>query len=291
MHNQHETANRHHGAVGGAAPERRLMTRFDNQITLADVDPHYQAFVDKFKPKKTTDDCYTPDNIYKVVLDWVVKEYGIDPNNVVRPFWPGGDYMNENYPEGCTVVDNPPFSIISQICKVYNSHGIKYFLFAPYLTNFSTGRTNDHTHIVTDSCITYENGAKVSTSFLTNLDTQYRIRTAPDLNMAIESADYENTHKGKAELPKYKYPDEVITAPMAGYACKYGIDLRIRKTEAFWIGSVQSQKAVGKTIFGGGYLLSKHAAAKKASAEKADAICWELSEAECRIVKSLGKET
>ena len=27
----------------------------------------YQAFVDKFKPKKTTDDCYTPKNIYEVV--------------------------------------------------------------------------------------------------------------------------------------------------------------------------------------------------------------------------------
>jgi hypothetical protein len=54
------------------------MTRLDNQITLADVDPEYQGFLDKFKPKKTTDDCYTPDNIYNVVLDWVVNEYGID---------------------------------------------------------------------------------------------------------------------------------------------------------------------------------------------------------------------
>lgn len=24
----------------------------------------YKAFVDKFKPKKTTDDCYTPQHIY-----------------------------------------------------------------------------------------------------------------------------------------------------------------------------------------------------------------------------------
>ena len=62
------------------------MARLDNQITLADVDPHYQLFIDKFKPKKTTDDCYTPSNIYEVVLDWVVNEYGIDRENVVRPF-------------------------------------------------------------------------------------------------------------------------------------------------------------------------------------------------------------
>lgn len=24
----------------------------------------YEAFVDKFKPKKTTDDCYTPPDVY-----------------------------------------------------------------------------------------------------------------------------------------------------------------------------------------------------------------------------------
>ena len=34
----------------------------------------YEEFVDKFKPKKTTDDCYTPDAIYKVVKDWAIKE-------------------------------------------------------------------------------------------------------------------------------------------------------------------------------------------------------------------------
>lgn len=27
----------------------------------------YDEFVDKFRVKKTTDDCYTPDNIYEVV--------------------------------------------------------------------------------------------------------------------------------------------------------------------------------------------------------------------------------
>lgn len=34
----------------------------------------YEEFVDKFKPKKTTDDCYTPDAIYKAVKDWAVEE-------------------------------------------------------------------------------------------------------------------------------------------------------------------------------------------------------------------------
>lgn len=34
----------------------------------------YEEFVDKFKPKKTTDDCYTPGAIYEVVKGWAIKE-------------------------------------------------------------------------------------------------------------------------------------------------------------------------------------------------------------------------
>lgn len=39
------------------------------QLSLADVEDgdEYRAFVDKFKPRKTTDDCYTPDNVYQAV--------------------------------------------------------------------------------------------------------------------------------------------------------------------------------------------------------------------------------
>lgn len=68
----------------------------------------YEGFVKKFEPKKTTDDCYTPDAVYDAVLDWACKEYGIRKDGVVRPFWPGGDYENFDYPEDCVVVDNPP---------------------------------------------------------------------------------------------------------------------------------------------------------------------------------------
>ena len=34
---------------------------------LSDDDEDYQAFLEKFQAKKTTDDCYTPDNIYEAV--------------------------------------------------------------------------------------------------------------------------------------------------------------------------------------------------------------------------------
>ena len=38
----------------------------------------YEKFVEKFKPKKTTDDCYTPPAIYEVVAEYVSKEYGLN---------------------------------------------------------------------------------------------------------------------------------------------------------------------------------------------------------------------
>jgi hypothetical protein len=50
----------------------------------------YNAFLDKFEPAKTTDDCYTPDVVYDAVAAWVEKEYGLDKENFVRPFYPGG---------------------------------------------------------------------------------------------------------------------------------------------------------------------------------------------------------
>ena len=46
----------------------------------------YDGFVEKFKPKKTTDDCYTPPEVYAVVLDYVRERWGVEESDVVRPF-------------------------------------------------------------------------------------------------------------------------------------------------------------------------------------------------------------
>ena len=258
----------------------------NTQMTLQDVDDEYKAFIDKFKPKKATDDCYTPDNVYTAVLRWVVDEYGIDAEKVVRPFWPGGDYEREEYPEGCTVVDNPPFSIISAICRRYQSSGVKFFLFAPYLTNFSSQMTGC-THIITDIDVMYENGATVNTAFVTNLQPGTEVRTAPALRQAIYEADRANRSQVRKELPKYTYPPNVITATMIGYLSKYGQEFSVSSDECFFIRQLESQKATGKVIFGSGYLISEKAAAEKAAAEKAAATRWPLSEREIDIIKAL----
>lgn len=40
--------------------------------------PTYEQFVEKFKTKKTTDDCYTPELVYKAVSDWELSQRELD---------------------------------------------------------------------------------------------------------------------------------------------------------------------------------------------------------------------
>ena len=131
------------------------------------------GFLKKFEIKKTTDDCYTPKNIYDLVLDFVSAKCDISGLTVLRPFFPGGDYKSVVYSESSVVIDNPPFSIISKICRYYIDRGVKFFLFAPHMTLFNA--PVECTRIVAGCDITYENGAVVKTSFISNLFGDLRV--------------------------------------------------------------------------------------------------------------------
>ena len=181
----------------------------------------YQLFVDKFKPKKTTDDCYTPPVVYEAVKDWAVKEYGWKGRTIVRPFYPGGDYENYEYPAGCIVIDNPPFSILSQIVKFYEARKIDYFLFAPTLTLFVRAAK---LHIGVGATITYENGARVSTSFVASQGPT--IRSAPDLYQALDIANKISCKENKKTLPTYVYPVNVIRATDLAAFSKAGVSYK-----------------------------------------------------------------
>ena len=264
------------------------------QLSLLDGQEEQAAFVDKFKPKVTTDDCYTPANVHQAVVDWVAKEYGLDPATFLRPFWPGKDFTAEEYPEGCVVVDNPPFSIRGMIVNWYLAHGVKFFIYSPALTLLT--RAKGVCHIATGAGITYENGAVVPTSFVTNLEPDTILRTAPDLYKAIDKANTVNVKAMKKELPKYTYPDYVITAAIAQRWCHHGIDWRLPAEECIRVSTLDSQKPVGKAIFGGGYLLSERAAAERAAAERAAAeraaaTKWGLSAREMGIIAMLSKKS
>lgn len=261
------------------------MTGYQLRLDDTEEGREYKAFVDKFKPKKTTDDCYTPENIYQAVADWVTATYGA-PQPFVRPFWPGGDYERAEYPAGCVVVDNPPFSMLARIMRHYVSRDVRFFLFAPTLTMMS-GCAADVCYVPVGVQITYANGAKVNTSFVTNLDDAQLV-TAPDLYQAVKAADDANLRAARKDMPKYDYPDHVLTAAAAYILSKYGQRLRIEKKDCRFIRGLDAQREKGKNIFGGALLLSKRAAAERAAAERAAAIRWALSERERAMVEALG---
>lgn len=247
-----------------------------------DDSEEYDEFVEKFKPKKTTDDCFTPPLVYEAVKNWAINEYDIpDDAEIIRPFYPGGDYEKHEYPDGCVVIDNPPFSILAEIKKFYRENKIKYFLFAPHLTLFASN--GDESYIVTDSDVIYENGAKVPTSFVTNMD-KYKIRTAPKLAEAIGIAVEEGRERAP-ELPAYDYPPEVVTAARLAKIAR--VDFKVLPEHCHFTRQLDSQKETGAALYGAGYLISEKAAAEKAAAKEVKA--WELSDREREIIKKLGE--
>lgn len=251
----------------------------------------YESFVDKFKSRKTTDDCYTPPEVYNCVLNYVLEKCNIKESEIVRPFYPGGDYENCEYPDGCVVIDNPPFSIIAKIARFYIKNNVKFFLFAPHLTLFSS--SVDCTRIVCGASIIYENGAKVKTSFISNLFGNIAIMSDYNLYKRLEYINDSN----KVNLPKYEYPPHVLTVSMVYWCLERGISMKFDKQQIRHVSELDDQKKYKKSIFGGGYLLSEKATVEKAAAEKAaiekmaaekeNIITWELSRREMDIVKSL----
>ena len=261
--------------------------------TKQEGNDEYNEFLDKFEAKKTTDDCYTPEGVYEAVADWVAKEYGLNRKRFVRPFYPGGNYQAQEYRTTDVVVDNPPFSILTEIMRFYCERNIAFFLFAPSLTLFGSGRDCDVCYIASGISVTYENGAVVDTGFVTNLD-KAKVRAVAELHDRVQEAADEYRKELRRELPKYSYPDEVLTATMVSYMCKHGQDLAIYPDECERITQLDAQKEADKALYGGGFLLSEKAAAEKAAAEKAAAekaaaTRWPLSDRERAIVKRLSK--
>ena len=257
----------------------------------------YSEFTEKFKAKLTTDDCYTPVEVYEAALGWLREKVDLSGANIVRPFWPGGDYEAYDYKEGDVVVDNPPFSILAKILRFYQSRGIRFFLFGPQLTLFSSSSSSSLTYIPCGYQIVYANGAKVNTGFISNLFGDVFAMSAPDLRKRIKEAQEKAKGNGSVSLPRYEYPPEVLTSSMLGYLSTHGVEFKVMRDEVSPVPllALASQKAVGKAIFGKGWLISEKKAAEKKAAEKKAAekkaaekvIFWELSEAEREAVRRI----
>ena len=248
----------------------------------------YEEFVEKFKPKKTTDDCYTPPKVYEAIAEWVANEYGLDREKFVRPFYPGGDYEAFDYANGAIVVDNPPFSICAKIVDFYTSRNIPFFLFAPNLTLFSLLRDRACTALVVDASVVYDNGANVKTSFLTNLEPcNLRARTVPSLYRVIKKTMEETRKETVRQLPKYELPSHVVQAARLNAYVKHGIEIKIPRDESVFIPALEQMREKKKTIFGGGYLVSDRVAAALEKAALENKICWKLSDSEKELAKRM----
>lgn len=70
------------GSLFADEPRRDTASRKSRR----EIHEDYDGFVAKFKPRKTTDDCYTPQPVYDAVLGWLRENADIEGREIVRPF-------------------------------------------------------------------------------------------------------------------------------------------------------------------------------------------------------------
>lgn len=258
---------------------------------------NYDDFIKKFNKtggghKLTTDDCYTPDDVYDIVLDWVIDKYNLqDGTKIVRPFYPGGNYKEFDYPTDCVVIDNPPFSILASIRKWYMKQGIKYFLFCPTFT--SLYKKHEDCLVITERKITYTNGALVNTSFVTNLDDKNAIVTALDLSLLLKQAKSQEVKSSK-RIEK-KYPKNVVSLATLGSLIRRGQSVTIPKNACCTIREIEAEKNAGLKSFGRKLLVADNVAEDidkklKLPTINTEEYVLELSSTEREIIKTLGKD-
>ena len=202
----------------------------------------YEAWRSKFdkEREKTTDDCYTPPHVYEFVKNYFCKYYGIDEAKIIRPFYPGGDYKNEDYTDK-VVLDNPPFSIMTEIVAFYQANNIPFIMFC----NGTTGTTKMHgllTYHIGGS-VTYENNARVNTGFVTNMDKDDAIVSNIDFCTQLERLTQKHT------LKEQKWAmDEIslATVKKTNWVLKKDeivCDIHKRRKDAFGLGYVITMEA------------------------------------------------
>ena len=248
----------------------------NNPIVFRD----YESYIAKFQSKdheKTTDDTYTPQDVYEAVLKYVDSIYPLEGKQILRPFYPGGDYEKAEYPEDGVVIDNPPFSIFTKICKFYSHNDIPFFLFGPGLTILSIAKFCSA--VIISKQIKFDNGAVVKCNFATNLIGDKIATTAKYLDRLLSLCKSQYT---PPKLPKFEYPHNLVSVSNLQSACNSsGDDVYILRSDCRPVDKLDS-----KDLFGTHLLV-----ADKVADKVAGKVAVYLSHRELNIIKQLNNNT
>jgi hypothetical protein len=242
----------------------------------------YESYIAKFEDKeKTTDDTYTPQDVYEAVVRYVGTVTDLTGKVILRPFYPGGDYENAEYPENGVVIDNPPFSLFKKICVFYASRNIPFFLFGPGMTIMCI--CDVCTAVFINRNIKYENKADVRTNFASNLYGDIIATTAPELDRMIGACESQNK---KVNLPKFRYPAHLVSASDMHTICGGGIEFSVKRASAEKVCKIGA-----RNLFGDHLLCSTQTGAAKEAAKEAakDIKEIKMSERDIRTVEYLDK--
>lgn len=96
------------------------------------------------------------------------------------------------------------------------------------------------------------------------------------------------------QLPKYQYPNNVVTVSRIKQLSKY-IDVKIPRSQLHFVRKLDGQNKYKKVIYGGGFLCSdeieQEIKVEEAKAEEIKAedstFYWQLSDREKEIIKNL----
>lgn len=202
----------------------------DEQIyTAKQMD--YAAYIKKFLPNYvyTTDDTFTPPKVYQAVFDWLTMQGKTQGRRILRPFYPGGYFEAVDYKPGDFVVDNPPFSQMSRIIRFYQNNKIDFFLFYD-LRHSMTYLREGLTLIYCNTDIEYDNGAKLASSFVSNVFGDAAVICSKTLCEMIKGAQV------KPKEPRNEYPDDVFSfaifdkiSSVKDYVFPHGKIARVKK--------------------------------------------------------------
>lgn len=164
-------------------------------------------------------------------------------------FIQGGDYQKHKYKDSDIVVDNPPFSITSQILDYYLNNNIKFFLFCDGKTMpCRLANKRKLCIICTDAQIVYENGAQVYTGFVTNLEDEIGIKIT---NRVLGHNEKEDSHN-------YINPYQYITFKEISALNRINTEMEIEHKNFKYVKGLKN----GTGTYGGGVIVSDKIATK-----------------------------